>query len=208
MARKRTPEELREAFEYQKAALIASCEGFDEGRKWEALRLATAVFVLVHDGRGNSNSILNQLGAKVGMKFLSSIPPLNERNMLATHDLVLIEASTVGGAYLPTKDSFQQFWRWLAFSAWWENDPIFSSGSGKGLVSRKSLVFNLRNKQGGAHYDAAVAKSDFSEMSDNAIWRFSSSEHGETALFGLELASMRQVAFELMETFEKVGLHS
>lgn len=208
MSSKRTPEELQEAFENQKAALVASAAGFDDGKKWEALRLATAVYTLVHDGGRNSNSILTQIGSKSGLKFLSSIPPLNERNLLATHDLVMIEVRPDGAHYLPTRNNFESFWRWLAFSSWWEHDPIFSSGSGHGLVSRKNLVFNLRNKEGGAHYDADVAESDYRTMTKSPIWVFKSDEHAETAIVGLELASMRQVAFEVLETLKKAGLHS
>ncbi len=142
------------------------------------------------------------------MPFLSSIPPLNERNLSATHDLVLIELQEDGAQYLHTGGNFVPFWRWLAFSSWWEHDPIFSSGSGKGQVSRKSLVLNLRDKEGGAHYDAEVAESDYSKMATNPVWVFKSNDQEHSELVGLELASMRQVAFEVLETLKKAGLHT
>lgn len=200
---KRTPSQIQEAFEIQKAALRASAENFDSGATWEALRLATAVYVLVHDGGKNSVSILSHLNKKVGLKFLCSSSPISDQNLIASHNLVFIEMSSNKVRYLPILDSFQESWRWTAFSTWWENDPIFSSGSGKNLVSRKNLVFHLRDKEGGAHYDAKIAQAEYFEMSKKPHWVSSVGDGAEAPVLGLETATMRQIAFELLQTLEK-----
>lgn len=35
----------------QLSALRASCPGYDAGHQWEAKRIATALYTLLHDGR-------------------------------------------------------------------------------------------------------------------------------------------------------------
>ena len=207
MKRTRTPEQIRTAFEVQKAALESSAKGYDCGSVWEALRLATSVYTLVHDGGRNSKSILTQMNAKSGLRFLCSSDPVSPSNMIASHNLVMMEASLNGARYRPVLEAMPEQWRWTAFSTWWEKDPIFSSGNGKGLVTRKNLVFNLRNKEGGAHYDPAVAESEYTAMAERALWTFSSSQHQEVELHGLELATMRQIAFEVMQSLRNAQLH-
>lgn len=57
---KRPREELIGLLKGQRGALAASCKGFDAGEEWEAERLATTIFTLVHDG-GPIFSLLGQL---------------------------------------------------------------------------------------------------------------------------------------------------
>ena len=206
MARKRTPEELQTAFEAQKAALRASADGYDAGHKWEALRLATSVYMLVHDGGRNSRSILGQLGLKQGLRFLCSAEPPHPGNMMPTHNLVGVRVYRDHAEYYPIFEGSGREVRWTAFSTWWENDPVFCQANLKRPVSRKNLVFNLRNKEGGAHYDPEIAESEYTEMSRKGLWVFSAGGLNKTELEGLELATMRQIAFELVKTLQNAGL--
>jgi hypothetical protein len=68
---KRPREELVHLLNGQMSALGVSSKGFDAGEEWEAERLATTVFNLVHDG-GPIVSLLSQLEVKDSLKFLSS----------------------------------------------------------------------------------------------------------------------------------------
>jgi hypothetical protein len=72
MAWTRPREEVLDALNQQREALIASCKSYDEGNRWEALRLATAVYIIVHDGGRNSKSILTQLGLRGSLRFVGS----------------------------------------------------------------------------------------------------------------------------------------
>src|SRR5258708_10006160 len=51
--------ELIELLKHHRQALAASCTSYDSGNEWEAARLATTVFTLVHDG-GSIISLLTR----------------------------------------------------------------------------------------------------------------------------------------------------
>jgi hypothetical protein len=90
--------------------------------------------------------------------------------------------------------------RWLPFSKWWDEDAIFSSGGGRNLLTRKSLTFGLRNKDGGSHYDPRVEDQDYARMTDGS-WIFTTGEKRETVR-GEELASMRQIGWEVLQSLK------
>ena len=90
MAWKRTVAETKEALDVQRRAIVASCAAYDNGEKWEALRLATAVYLVVHDGGKNNKSLLTQLGVRDATKFIASARPANPNNLLRETPLVQI----------------------------------------------------------------------------------------------------------------------
>lgn len=205
--RTRTPADIREALENQKAAIRDSCAGFDAGKKWEALRLATAVYVLVHDGGKRNRSLLTQIGAMPGLKFICTGHPIEMTNLVSSNPLAIIRMnSTEGSGYRARLDENPVHHRWAGFTEWWDTDKIFSSGSGKNLVSRKNLVFYLRNKDGGSHYDESVEGPEYLSMAYGEHWIMVSSGKPPAALQDLALVSMRQVAHELLRSLERAGL--
>jgi hypothetical protein len=93
----------------------------------------------------------------------------------------------------------------LQFQRWWDQ-TILADGK-RFRVSRRSLVFSLRNQDGGAHTD--------SELKDEAYVRFAkihpstprmlSSITGATPFSGIAQASMRHVAWELLQGLDALG---
>jgi hypothetical protein len=69
--KKESKAELVQLLNEHRQALAASCEAYDGGHEWEAARLATTTFTLVHD-RGAIRSLLTQLGLKASLRFVSS----------------------------------------------------------------------------------------------------------------------------------------
>jgi hypothetical protein len=79
----RTRAELVSALNEQLGAIKASSAAFDAGVTWEATRLATAAYVILHDGKRRTVSLLTQLGVKEKIPFISSSVPANPYNLLA-----------------------------------------------------------------------------------------------------------------------------
>jgi hypothetical protein len=79
----RTRAELVSALNEQLGAIKASSAAFDAGVTWEATRLATAAYVILHDGKRRTVSLLTQLGVKEKIPFISSSVPANPNNLLA-----------------------------------------------------------------------------------------------------------------------------
>jgi hypothetical protein len=82
-------------------ALETSGRNFDLGAKWEAPRLATAVYTMVHDGGRNSKSILTQLGLRATLRFSSSVLAHIPGNLLPEHPLVMVQLTTQKIEYMP-----------------------------------------------------------------------------------------------------------
>jgi len=92
--------------------------------------------------------------------------------------------------------------RLLQFHGWWEKDVILRDGAVQ--LTRKRLVFVLRNQEGGGHFS--------SEMRDHTYLRFAAEQLNTPyvvapgkppkPVLGVELASMRQIAWELAKTLE------
>lgn len=220
MAWRRPKEELNEIYQNHIRALEASAKGFDNGDKWEATRLATTVYTLLHDGGRNSRSILSQMGVRAKLRFVSSATTPNPRNLLPQFPLLLMQMSSEGENYdvkfMPLLDTSSPFThKGVQFPRWWEAEAIFHKNDLK--VSRRELVFALRNKEGGAHVDDKLTNKAYLEMSRGAhLYKTESkreqkgiampiagSVHSEPdeivePVFGVAEATMRQIAWELL----------
>lgn len=67
------------------------------------------------------------------------------------------------------------------------------------------MVFALRNQEGGAHFDEELRDQDYAQMAHGTMW-MSVWNGEERPMRELELATMRQVAWELLESFRLAGL--
>jgi hypothetical protein len=139
---KRTYDDIERAYYIQRQAIAASCNACDRGSKWEALRLATAVYTMVHDG-GGIKSICSQGGIKTNAfvatdyqitqetmdKFGRSTPLLEfERNKRGKGDFVPL------CKYYEKRGVFHEI-RLMMFREWWEEDIIaFDTKADKPIV--------------------------------------------------------------------------
>lgn len=207
MGAKRPRVELVKLLAEQREALAASCEGYDNGKEWEAARLATAIYTLVHDG-GAITSLLTQLGLRASLRFVSTgrwEPPVGMKTISFTSPaLVTFRADANGmrlvpqfqhstGKPLPTK---------VQFDPWWAKEDIYDSAGMH--LTRRRLVFALRHQDGGSHVG---------ELTDPAYVRLKAGAglSGNTpdgslrALVEAANATMRQVAWEVTETLKDLG---
>jgi hypothetical protein len=200
----RTKEDLQQALENQCRALRASSTAYDSGELWEATRLATSVIVTVHDGGRNYQSILSQLGMRGRLRFVSTAFQYSSRNMLRETHLLSTKIYGDGMAeYKPLLDGAPHPIRFIQFHQWWEKELIFRDGEFN--LTRKRLTHILRNKEGGAHLDPILQDANYLRFAKEQLTTpvvFSSGAPPKPIL-GAELASMRQIAWELLETLDR-----
>jgi hypothetical protein len=159
----RSRAELLHMLKQQREALIASCKSYDEGNRWEALRIATAVYIIVHDGRGRSKSILTQLGLRGSLRFVGSGIPCIPGNLAPEAVLAQMRIWKDGKTeYVPWLDKKAAPLRSLQFHEWWENEPVYRDADLS--LTRRGLVFSLRNQEGGAHVDAGLTDPSYIRM--------------------------------------------
>jgi hypothetical protein len=201
----RNPDDLRRAFDNQIKALTSSCAAYDGGEDWEASRIATSIYVLVHDKGKQDQGLITQLGLKGKMDFLASGRPVDPKNLAG--DTPLVKMRVGGGRharFLPFLDEAPAK-RAMGFDSWWDRDVIFRNGDDTRKITRKKLTFALRNHEGGAHWDAQIQDPNYTLLAGGAGWV---SQHNgeESPVKDAANASMRQVAWELLESLraEKV----
>ncbi len=194
---------LIEALGNQRSAIARSCASFDDGHLWEAGRLAASVFVIVHDASKRDQSLLTRIGVRGSTRFLCSNRKTNPRNLASEHLLASVITTNNGARFIPRLDSLPECHRWLQFHEWWEKDVIIRIGSQS--LTRKRLVFNLRNKEGGAHFDTRIEDPSYVAVLNEPIWRFQVGERSVEPLLGVELVSMRQIAWELDRSLDNLG---
>lgn len=148
---RRTAEELYDAFLRQVRHLRRSVALYDEGHHEEAERLASSIYTLLFDGGSNSKSAASLAGAKQMLRFPDSrFPPASEpRSVRIGPPLCVIGTD---GYYLPRNHRpEEENYPRIPFSKWWEQTVFVTT---RGLqLSRKNIVFAMRNQDGGGHVD-------------------------------------------------------
>ena len=198
-------------FHHVLGGLSLSARAYDEGYFGEAVRLAAAVYTIVHDRGRSTQSLLRQFDRK-GIDFTNSADQLHPDNLLPEMNLVVAKVEAFGDGkaaqtYLPycsfavpppkepgTPQS-------LPFRRWWEM-PIMRDSSRR-EISRKNLVFHLRNGEGGGHVDPKINEvfADISRYQSVGFPIF----YGNTPLvpeYGPHYASMRQIAWEVEQSIQ------
>jgi hypothetical protein len=200
--------------------LATSCQAYDAGEKYEAVRLAPIVFTIVHDG-GKQHSLLSQIGVKHDIPWMSTarvISPDKERGIfrsLRYTPLIEYERFRDRKKYphripdwLPISTflkmrGLQPDLRRLPFEDWWESDIVFLDEEEDAVLTRKKLVLALRNQEGGSHYDPEVHNPNYLPLRQK-VW-MATPNYGFGWHLGLELATMRQIAEELKISTQAYG---
>jgi hypothetical protein len=205
---KRTRAELIQLLADQREALAASCEGYDNGKEWEAARLATTVFTLVHDG-GAIRSLLTQLGLRASLRFVSTgrwqpPPGMFSSVAFASPALVTFHADAKGMRLVPqfqhSTDKPQP--TKVQFEPWWSKEDIYDSGGMR--LTRRRLVFSLRHQDGGGHV-GELTDPAYVRLKAGAGLSGNASDGSQRELIEAANATMRQVAWEVTETLKDLG---
>lgn len=211
---KRSRDDLILALEIQKQAIAASCEGYDKGNTWEAMRLATCVHTILHDSR-SIISIATQLGIKGALRFVSYAAPRAKGSIFRHEPLVFLRFGPGNEAkYLPHLNNGPIQPKSVQFHTWWEDEEIIYDPDSLWL-NRRRLVFSMRNQDGGAHLDNELTdqayirvkqgKANVYTRNDGVLF-IGSGQDGKryTAIFGSHHASMRHIAWELLKSLEPI----
>lgn len=191
-------EELREQVEL----LEHACSSFDSGLEAIGKHISLSLRVLLHH-RGSSQALLEQVGVRDG-HFYDTAGPLNPRNMLTECNLVIIQYSGGIVRYLPSVSAGapSRTPRLIRFQEWW-NEAVLKDNKGR-LLSRRELVGNVADTDGGAHVDTKLEESYMDLSRNNSLgWVFQSNDVMEPLKGRPELACMRQIAEEVLLTLRR-----
>ena len=186
---------------------------FDAGHKDEGERLALATRLLLHD-TNQSHSLLGQLGVKTAVRYTdTSIHTKPETKhlgggrysatIMAHAGLVLMKAElgppgsgawTYAPVLAPTTPERTN--PAASFTSWWERSLLTDTAGDP--VTRKSVTLAVANKDGGAHVARAIPEA-FRRLSSGESMPIQTGS-GDTwsGIPGVVMATMRQIAFELL----------
>lgn len=204
----RSNHEYKLLLEEQIQFIKSSCNAFDLGNQSESKRIATAIYMLFNDYRKNI-SITTQMNIKRHLRFFATDNQLNNKNLLTECNLIYQSVTENGLAtefqYKPVLND-THFFRRVQFHTWWDEDIIRDKF--RRTISRKSLVFMLRNKDGGAHVDPEINNDIYESLSrENSLnWNIvdikSDGCEERSPAPGPELVIMRQIGHEVLKTFD------
>lgn len=196
--------ELLGHLENQIEFLESSAHSYDQGCDAEAVRMAVAIRILVHNS-SQSKSLLTQLDIK-HILFCDTASDYDPKNLFPHIGLAAIRVGGPGGAgYTAMLDDVHPHRqkKKVPFDNWW--NKILISDKTRNQFTRKSLVLNVANTDGGAHIDPGLDKK-YAELS-----RFNSMDW-KVVVGGIEnpfrdrpeLVCIRQITHEVLKTLKDV----
>lgn len=201
MVFQRTAADFWRAFEVQQSALDVSALAFDGGLIGEAARLATATFLLVGRGMRTHKSVLDHLNIQDSTPFFTTVP----NGSVSGTPLISCSVTVLPGGkgfieLQPRGREAMMTGRSLTFSEWWNEQVLFDGTSHK--LTRENVTRILRDKDGGAHYDATVTDPMVADALSGKITGFLyQTADGTKSVVPLALENtMRQMAEELRKT--------
>lgn len=222
---KKSTEELTEHLREQLSALRSSMKGYDSGDRFEAKRLAAAIHMMCFDGKRNTKSIVSMLGMRKTMLFTSSfvfpaLPPLPEGReqvgeaiFLPGSPLVSIYTCRDGTLeYRPSGEAgfhiHPQNMPAMQLDSWWD-EVIFQKTCGIKL-SRKNIILNVRDKDGGAHVDDHINDYNYNVLKKVGDWRVNYIKQTGMGFEKIPAGDMirplvRQMAWEIDYSFTNAG---
>jgi hypothetical protein len=202
--------DFRQKLREQLGFLQRSCRAFDAGCHDEAIRISQCIRVLIHDTR-NQTSLLTHLNAK-NINLLSTCLDIASKMQRGVGKMQIFNGmgrfgpSPEGTRYYPKLDG-NPFTRHQARVGDWWAETVFVLDPNT-WVSRRDVVLNAADKDGGAHVDAALTPM-YQRLVDGGDLGFYVDEHGEeTPITGHHYVALRQMGYELLNSSELRALEA
>lgn len=169
-----------------------SCGAYDAGDDAEALRIATALRVLVHQ-TANSDSLFSQMGIRNTIKLLSTIRPVPATSGVTDGISIL---SPKGSRLVHPPLGSSRHYELVAVEDWW-TQSVFSRDNQ--IVTRKDMVLLGANKDGGAHVDWKINNKG-KMLREGGFWTAGIVKGKSVDTGDFHLVGLRQFGYELLNS--------
>lgn len=204
---KKSSEEVAAALKVQLLALEISCSSYDAGHRWEAIRLATSLYTLLHD-HGTNCSLLSMSGLNTNLSFISCAPPIPTATIDACslytplleryHSIIDDITEMIPSYQWHQLNGRNQPYRRINFVNWWNKEIVFKRDSFS--LTRRQIVFALRNQEGGGHFEDELRNPNFAAAKKLAVL-FIRPGKSNNIQFALHMPTMRQIAWEFIKNY-------
>lgn len=181
--------------------LESSVKLFDIGNYSESKRIATTIRVLLHD-TANSKSLLKLLHKKYEMFYFNVADKYDSHNIAGEFSLLDISLNSNYLGFLPRTHIDSKTPK-ITFDQWWEQIIISTSSQefDGHVFSRKDIVLNLADTDGGAHVDEKLREDYYKLTRENSMGFFGNTNRNEVFnANNISSFSIRTIASELLCT--------
>lgn len=212
----RSKEDLENQIREQINFMINSCKLYDEGNHSESKRMALTLRILFHEPQKSSGrklfnstlksiSLLGQLNLR-DISWIDTADPYDPKNLVSHFGLFSIhfDGPSKRLPWLIPKGTPTGILKKSNFNDWWINKVVATAkGNGHKVFSRKDLILNVANTDGGAHVDIKLDES-FANLSRGNALGFTVLYRGiKYPLLNPELPCLRQIAHEVLLTLQE-----
>jgi hypothetical protein len=186
-----------------------SCQIFDQGHWDEAIRIATQLRVILHQGSGKYKSLLQRLGVQNKVRLLSTCAPTASEKTLMYHGMGFFEYNSDGEtatmSFCPNLGE-GPYNAQMHLHEWWDQIvyvlPARTHQESPFVLRRKDIILTAANKDGGAHFDdltpeykrlaAPATTSSFVGTVDGV--------DPSTPIVGVHFVCLRQMGYEILQS--------
>lgn len=193
-----TQEQLKLQLIEQLQELQALCETYDIRGDIVHKSISIKLRLLFHQTQ-KSNSLLNQLDI-LDKEMISTSGQKIEGNLFKFfHGLVRLKVQPDSRQiFVPGKLLSQK--RVVSLKYWWQEEVILTDNTGYDFT-RKDVVLNIANKDGGGHVDSKVS-IEYYNLKTGKTSGVVFNRNGVTYTFNPLIASIRQIAEEVLLSFK------
>lgn len=176
---------------------------YDAGETAIAKDIGVKLRLLFHDTK-NSKSLLSQLMLD-HLLFVSTANKYDPRNLMTHQGLLMLLIGGNIGQLLPQL-GFSTI-KYTSFDNWWNIDIVLSDQK-KNTFTRRKIILELANTDGGAHVDPEINESYFDISRSNSIgWKIHEKNSKQDKPVNDPIApSIRQISYETLMTFKDIDV--
>ena len=130
----------------------------------------------------------------------SGLPPAD----IAFPSLLSMRSDGAGSRFVPKLGDGPPTYFFVSFEDWWKNELIYQERA-SGQLNCMCLVYALRHQDGGGGMRNSHRLVLYIHLKKGAGWQLNHSDGRVEPVSNLVAASMRQVAWEMMETLKQLG---
>ncbi|MEK6733845.1 MAG: hypothetical protein AABY27_01925 [Pseudomonadota bacterium] len=191
-----TKNDLKRQLSEQLQLLETSANLYDQGDVIQAKNMAVRLRTILYDS-GKSQSLLSQLGIK-SIQFADTAMDDNSNVITAHCALVHMFFGSGETKYVALLDDVPS--KMTDYNSWW-NKVIFKDDE-RNEISRKDIILTMTNQDGGAHVDPDINREYLRLSKGQSLGHMYSKGSAWFNMRGAELASVRQIAHEVLKTLK------
>lgn len=206
----RSADDLQQQLDIQLEKLRFLNSHFDAGEEHLSTEIAVKLRILLSDTRQNT-SLLKKLEIKDNLQLIDTAGEFDPLNLATSYNLINIRLDIKSDGkgnvqntaqYEPKIERFGGNTRLLPFDKWWSMTVICDSERRE--LSRKDLVLDLADQDGGAHVDSSLTDHYHDLSRQNSLaWQLVVDGKNQTAPMGNPApACIRQISYELLRSFD------